>query len=40
MELFRPAYLVVLVVAAALLAPVVLATRLIPADAHEFSDQG
>jgi EmrB/QacA subfamily drug resistance transporter len=39
-ELFRPAYLVVLVVAAVLLGFVALATRLIPADAHEFGDQG
>ncbi|WP_353952218.1 MFS transporter [Knoellia sp. S7-12] len=39
-DLFRPAYLVVLVVAVALLGLVALSTRLIPADAHEFGDQG
>jgi hypothetical protein len=40
LELFRPAYLVVLVVAVALLGLVALATRLIPADAHEFAQHG
>ena len=40
LELFRPAYLVVLVVAVVLLGLVALATRLIPADAHEFAQHG
>ena len=39
-ELFRPAYLVVLLVAAVMLGLVALATRLIPADAHRFADHG
>lgn len=40
LELFRPAYLIVLLVAIVMLGVVALATRLIPADAHEFAQHG
>ncbi|KGN37199.1 MFS transporter [Knoellia subterranea] len=40
LELLRPAYVIVLLVAIALLGVVAMATRLIPADAHRFADHG